>query len=264
MGSQAKSLETIARLQERVDDSPQMEALQKRLADLSEEVRAAGASMGNALDARLHEICSSGALALADDTQEQAVGEETALVTSQLQSDCSDLQLVTSQLHRRFDALQTQVDEQVLVSLRGMLKELPEAMGKVDRLLAEENERFCKMEENDVRLCTALTKLENCEQKVRDCMGRLERTPSSGHVRTLCHEELHKVMGDINLDGLSKRLDGAVESISEITEGQQRQAAALRSLTKRVSDDEARVEYELAATTIPLQCMEQTADKIPT
>jgi hypothetical protein len=245
------SLIAMEALQQQLEDRPRLEALQTRLADLSQEVTSIGSATAKALKAHLQDIASW--------QEEQRISElkvseeevpeswQEALVSnSQLQSDYSDL-------YRRFDAMQAVVDEQVLVSLQTMQRQLPEAMAKVDRLLTDENERFSKVEENDVRLCAALTKLESYEQKVRDCMHRLDQVPSASHARAIWQEELQKLLPEINVDGLSKRLDMSLDAIDELHRHQQKHAIELRSLAKRVSDDEARIEYEIAEAALPLQ-----------
>jgi len=251
--------EEVQELRKQVQQMPQLDVLQERLGTLAHQVQAVGASSSDAaavLELRLQEVLatreSSGTQAGHADAGPCAEeGEDWhTMVTEQLASECSELQ-------RRYNALQELVDGRIMISLDAMERQLPEALDKVERLLAEQNERFAKVEENDVRLNVALTKLGGCEQKVRDCMSRLDQVPSTSQARALWQEELSKLMENINVDGatLSKRIDMTLDAIEQIHQEQQSQAHGLHSLAKRLDEDETCGTYEFNAMKL--------ADEIP-
>jgi len=108
------------------------------------------------------------------------------------------------------------VDQKVLVSVWRADKQLPDITEKVDRLLYEHAERVAKDEEGEVRMNLTLTKFDAHEQKIQSCMDRLERLPSTSEVRMLYHEELHKHLEQVNIEGLSIRVDGQDRLIEDL------------------------------------------------
>ena len=56
-------------------------------------------------------------------------------------------------------------------------RQLPEAMAKFERLLADHTERISKAEEHDVRLNLALGRLARNEERIQNCADRIERQP---------------------------------------------------------------------------------------
>jgi len=164
---------------------------------------------------------------------------EAILAASQLAGDCEELRL-------RYDAMQELVAGRIEVSLQGMEKQLPEALRKVESLSTEQNERFAKVEENNVRLGLSLTRLGNCEERLRDCMNRLEQVPTASQARALWQEEVAKLMENINVDGLAKRIDMTLEVVAELHQEQQQQATVVRSFARVLADDEADAARELS------------------
>mmetsp|Transcript_134801 Transcript_134801/g.375690 ORF Transcript_134801/g.375690 Transcript_134801/m.375690 type:complete len:564 (-) Transcript_134801:72-1763(-) len=127
-----------------------------------------------------------------------------------------ELEVEVRELRGRCDSLQEAMDQRVMLSVWRVEKQLPEAMEKVERLLADYPERIAKVEENDVRLGLALARLGTQEHKVQNCMERLERLPSPEQIRKICREELGRRLEDTDMEGLTRSVELQARAIEEL------------------------------------------------
>merc|ERR1712203_372346 len=95
---------------------------------------------------------------------------------------------------------------------------LPEAMQRVEQLTSDYPERIAKVEENDIRLGLALTRLGSQEQKMQACMDRCERMPMAEQVRMMCRDELWKRLEETKIESLGRTVDLQARAIEEIGE----------------------------------------------
>jgi hypothetical protein len=219
-------------------------ALEERLFSLAQQVQMVGTASttaAEALDARLHDILESqetGHLRSVEVAQD--VQFESLLQKEQLATEVQDLR-------RQFANLSLMVEDRVMVSVQTLQSQVPELLHKVDRLVTEQTERFEKVEENDVKLSLSATKLSACEQRVQDCMGMVERVPSMSDMKTQLQDMFQRILQDLNVPVLQKRLDLSLDAIEELNEEQQFQKAQLLMLRKQLSMDEFTLACNLAA-----------------
>lgn len=121
-------------------------------------------------------------------------------------------------LKERHETLQEVIDQQVVVSVWNVERQLPEMMEKVERVLEEHSERSSKSEENEVRLTLALTKISAHEHKVQSLMERIERVPSTNQVKMSIREELRKHLEDSNIEGVALKVDLQARAVEELGE----------------------------------------------
>mmetsp|Transcript_73130 Transcript_73130/g.174263 ORF Transcript_73130/g.174263 Transcript_73130/m.174263 type:complete len:263 (-) Transcript_73130:34-822(-) len=138
---------------------PSEDEQSKKLDDLHKDMQALGEAVKTALTCSAQER-SSRRLA-ADEAQVEAWPGKLHLDAEmkELRQRCAEVQQV--------------VDERIMVSLWQVERELPEALEKVDQILAESAERFAKVEEHDVRLNLILSRLSTHEQRSQNCLERL-------------------------------------------------------------------------------------------
>lgn len=198
------------------------------------------------LEAKLAESLSVHVKALSEERWDTVAVERMPTQAYDLTAECSSLR-------QECDTLHDIVDGRVLVSLQTLEAQLPEALQKVERLLAEQSDRFAKIEENDVRLSLTQTRLGVCEQKVQDCMVRLEKVPTVSQMRMHWQEDVHRLLHDLNADGLQKRIDLSIDAIEELNSQQQRTMAQVRSLMQGFDEDS----FHKSVATTPQNCCDK-------
>jgi len=129
-----------------------------------------------------------------------------------------DLGVDVQELRSQCNMLQEVVDKQLLVAVWELDRKLPEAMVKVDRVLKEHVTRMGKTEEHEVRLNLVLTKLSLNEEKLQNCMDRLERHPGVNQFRSMWREDLHRQLQDVDVEGLRRRVQQQMQAVDEMAE----------------------------------------------
>merc|ERR1712194_277577 len=130
--------------------------------------------------------------------------------------EAAELRVELTDVRKRCDALQQTVDQQVMVSVWQIERQLPETVEKLARFQEEYVERMTQLHEHDVRVSLALSRLGTHEERVQSCMARLERLPSLAQVRTLCFEELGRRLGETGLEGLGTAIQIHDSAIVEL------------------------------------------------
>lgn len=241
-----ESTRAVTTLQQKVEAMPSLEDLQTSMqlvAEVVGKVQAVGASSADAaavLNEQLQEVLAKPQEA-AELTNHADAPQlwETMFTTAQLENECSALR-------RASVAMQELVDDKILVSLHSLERQSSEASGKVELIMAEQTQQFAKVDEYDLRLNLAVAKLESCDQKVRDCMSRIEQLPTSSHVRALLQESSLKCRGDIDVDDLTKRLAQTLGAVEDIQQSQQKHAVVLRRVLKLLDEAEDCAPYDIA------------------
>jgi len=175
--------------------------------------------------------------------------ENMAVQTSELTAACSNLQ-------QKYETLHDIVDGRISVSLQTLESQLPEALQKVERLIVEQSDRFGKVEENDVRLNLTQTRLGVCEEKVTNCMGLLEKVPTVSQMRMHWQEDVHRLLHELNADGLQKRMDLSIDAIEELNAQQQRTMLQVRSLMQLFDEDA----FYKSDVVVPSDCGEKIVE----
>lgn len=230
---------TISDLRARLEEAVTREELQAAIVDLrgrlqmavskkdlQDQLQASIAAVQGKLQEQLHALqvrfCDSPSKAAVEDTQ-ASLQEQLKVNMVEVFQDSSfealehirqDILLAgqaTEELkHEHEDlrsfctSLQETVEQRVMVAVWQVEKQLPEALSRLDRLMVEAPERMSKLEEGEVRLNGALTRLSAQEQKVQSCMDRIDRVPSLCQVRSLWREELHRKLEEADLEGLAR------------------------------------------------------------
>merc|ERR1712217_973905 len=130
--------------------------------------------------------------------------------------EVAELQAEVIDVRRKFDTLQQTIDQQVMLSVWQLERQLPEIVEKLTRFQEEYTERMTQLHEHDVRVSLALSCLGTHEERVQSCMTRLERLPSLGQVRTVCSEELGRRLGEFGLEGLGATVQTHSSAIAEM------------------------------------------------
>mmetsp|Transcript_13536 Transcript_13536/g.29723 ORF Transcript_13536/g.29723 Transcript_13536/m.29723 type:complete len:734 (-) Transcript_13536:65-2266(-) len=122
------------------------------------------------------------------------------------------------QLRAWCEGLQEAVEQRSQETAPSAEWESADHVQKVELLLSENAERFSRIEEQEMRLELALTKLSAQEQKVQSCMDRVEKQPGPSQIRGLCREEVRRELEDFDVDALRRRVDQQSTTIRTVQE----------------------------------------------
>merc|ERR1719350_941002 len=110
------------------------------------------------------------------------------------------------------DSLQEVLDARVLLQLWEVGRQLPEASGRVDRLCAQCQECFSKVEAHEVRLRTMCTNFESQDSRLKTLSDRIERWVAAEQgQRRGCDETILA-----GTEALTGRVDAHAQAIEEL------------------------------------------------
>ncbi|CAK0793729.1 unnamed protein product, partial [Prorocentrum cordatum] len=113
------------------------------------------------------------------------------------------------------------VEERLSVAVWRIDRQLPEALERVEWLAGENAERHARLQEHDVRLGMALTRLAAHEQKVQAFSDRLELLPSLAQLRGMWQDELRRRLEEADVRGLGQTVASQAGAIEELTDAVQ-------------------------------------------
>jgi hypothetical protein len=129
-----------------------------------------------------------------------------------------ELSSVLRKVCSQFSTLQEKVEDGVMMSISQLEQQLPEALRQVERLSSESADQAIKVEEHEVHLGIALSRQSTSDQKIQQCMDRVEQLPNVSYLRALCGEELATRLAEANLDTLARRLELTMDAVAELGE----------------------------------------------
>eukprot|EP00928_Gymnodinium_smaydae_P087390 TRINITY_DN71660_c0_g1_i1.p2 TRINITY_DN71660_c0_g1~~TRINITY_DN71660_c0_g1_i1.p2 ORF type:complete len:131 (+),score=35.99 TRINITY_DN71660_c0_g1_i1:879-1271(+) len=73
-----------------------------------------------------------------------------------------------------------------------------------------------KMEEHEVRLGLALARLSRNEDRIQNCLERLERQPGAQQLRTMWREDIQREWRDVDVEELRRQVDQQTVALDEV------------------------------------------------
>merc|ERR1740121_1296882 len=105
--------------------------------------------------------------------------------------------------------------------------QLPEALEKVEWLGSENADWHARLQEHDVRLGLALSRLDLHEQRAQALSDRLEAFPGLAQLRGMWQDELRRRLEETDVRGLGQTVASQAGAIEELTEAVQALCARL-------------------------------------
>lgn len=207
----------LADVQTRLEDSLQRaeEALSRRSEALSEEL----AGIRGQLISAISDVPPAAWSPLSEDQCGGGASLEPLEGSDQLlELGREDLFAEVSELRDRCDSLQEVVEQQVLVALWEIDRQLPETARKLATLVSEQNERAAGLEEHEVRLNLALARQSRNEERLAQMSERMERQPGVSQTRSLWREDIQRQLAEADVPGLRRRLETQEDAAEELRE----------------------------------------------
>jgi len=205
--------ETIGKLGDKLDGLPAPDELANLRASV-EEHAAAVAELGLSV----RSVGTRSAEGLAELRLEVEAGQGPA---DDEWASGQDLAAEVRELQGRYALLQEAVEERLSVAVWRIDRQLPEALERVEWLAGENAERHARLQEHDVRLGMALTRLAAHEQKVQAFSDRLELLPSLAQLRGMWQDELRRRLEEADVRGLGQTVASQAGAIEELTDAVQ-------------------------------------------
>eukprot|EP00929_Paragymnodinium_shiwhaense_P083572 TRINITY_DN44594_c0_g2_i1.p1 TRINITY_DN44594_c0_g2~~TRINITY_DN44594_c0_g2_i1.p1 ORF type:complete len:990 (-),score=328.81 TRINITY_DN44594_c0_g2_i1:135-3104(-) len=191
-----------------------MDGQKQEVAGLQERLTATAAAAAKATAA----CAEATALATASSSQAPALpGEDgTGPAAAEAMEVLEDVAMEVKDLRIHFEAVQEVVESQVATSLWQVEQQLPEVLQKVDRLVEEHAAQMGKVEEHEVRMNLAMTKLSVHDGKVQSCIDRLEKVAGSAQLRSQWREDIHRSLEDANVESLRRKVRLQGQAIEDL------------------------------------------------